>query len=147
MLIEKNTNNNLKSLHLNNQKTKTSQTVFEQVCLKNKISNALNEKIFEKITICDILRSYLCCCKTWRINLVDTCVDIANKELCVDRILNRLIKLEKIYYLSNNNLKAKIQLMESPELKEVVEKLTKFKNDILNLNKNNIKNGIYKNNI
>ena len=145
ILIQNNLNNSLKLLKSQDQKT--SERLFEKVCFKNKISNALNEKILEKITICDILRSYLCCCKNWRINLVNSCVDIANKELCIDRILNRLLKLEKMYYLSNDDLKAKIQLMESPDLKEVNETLIKYKNSILNLNKNNNKIAINENNI
>ena len=145
MLIEKNSDNNLKLLHLKKQEKETTEAIFEKVCLRNKIFNSLNEKIFEKINYCDILRSYLCCCKTWRINLVNACVDIANKELCIDRILNRLLILEKIYYLSNDDLKAKIQLMGSPELKEVDEILMKYKNNILNLKKNDNKNAIYEN--
>ena len=136
MIIGNNSNNNLKLLDLKNREKKNNEVIFEKVCVRNKIFNSLNEKIFEKINYFDILRSYLCCCKNWRINLINTCVDIADKELCIDRILNRLLMLEKIYYLSNDDLKAKIQLMESPELKEVDEILMKYKNNILNLNKN-----------
>ena len=60
-------------------------------------------------------------------------------------ILEFIPKFEKIYYLSNDDLKAKIQLMGSPELKEVDEILMKYKNNILNLKKNDNKNAIYEN--
>ena len=139
--------NNLKLLPLKNEEKKNYEKIFEKIYLKNKVSNSLNEKIFKKITICDILSSYFCCYKNERINLINTCVDIANKELCIDRILNRMLKLEKLYYLSNDDLKAKIQLMEIPELNEVEEILMRFKNKVLNLNIDDNKCVFYKNNI
>ena len=147
MLPVKNWTNNLKILNLKNDEKINSEKIFEKICFRNKISNALNEKIFEKITICDILRSYLCCRKTMLANLVNTCFDIANKELCIDRILSRLLKLEKMYYLLDDDLKAKIQLMESPELEKVDEMLMRFKDNIVNLKKDDERSVVNKNNI
>ena len=96
-------------MHLKHDEKKNSEKTFKKICFRNKTFNALKEKIFEKITICGILRSYLCCCKTMRINLVNICCDIASKELYIDRILSTLLKLEKMYYLLDDELKAKLK--------------------------------------
>ena len=99
--------------------------VIKDSILRNIDINIMNELKMKKISVNSILRSYFCCFKDKKTKLINLCHSIILNELCIDRILIRLFKLEKIYDLLSDADKAKIHFMQIRELEEINSYLKK----------------------
>ena len=87
-------------IDLNNEKSNTDINLNKNN-LKNKdtfIKKNKKEKskIIKKINFCEVLKSCLCY-ENNKTKLINLCDELIKKDLCLERILNRLYKLEKIY--------------------------------------------------
>ena len=100
--------------------------IINKVITKNFDKNIDNELKMKKVNVWTIIKSYFLCSKDNRTKLVNICHETILRELSIDKILIKLFKLEKIYYLLSNKHKAKIQLMEIKEFKDVNEFLKKY---------------------
>ena len=89
--------------------------------IKYKNNNLFQEKIMKKIHIYHILKSYLCCFNDKKTKLINLCNSIILDELNIDKILSRIFKLEKIYYLLSEEDKAKINFIPIKELESIRE--------------------------
>ena len=111
--------------NINNINNKNKQ-IIKDVLLKNQDNNLFNELKMKKINFLFFFKSYFyCCLKDKKTELINLCHDIILNELCIDRILIRLFKLEKIYYLLSDTDKAKIHYMQIQELEEINDYLKK----------------------
>ena len=108
----------------NNSKLNIKKVIKDSI-LRNIDINIMNELKMKKITVNSILRSYFCCFKDKKTKLINLCHSIILNELCIDRILIRLFKLEKIYDLLSDEDKAKIHFMQIRELEEINSYLKK----------------------
>ena len=75
----------------------------------------------KKIHIYHILKSYLFCFNDKKTKLINICNNIILDELNIDKILSRIFKLEKIYYLLSEEDKAKINFIPIKELESIRE--------------------------
>ena len=89
--------------------------------IKYKNNNLFQEKVMKKIHIYHILKSYLFCFNDKKTKLINLCNNIILDELNIDKILSRIFKLEKIYYLLSEEDKAKINLIPIKELDKIKE--------------------------
>ena len=103
--------------------------IIKNVILKNMDNNLSHELMMKKIHIYHILKSYLCCFKDKKTKLINLCNNIILDELNIDKILSRIFKLEKIYYLLSDQDKAKIHYMHIQELENINEYLNNFQVD------------------
>ena len=97
--------------------------IIKKVILKNMDNNLMNEIVMKKIHIYHILKSYFCCFKDKTTKLINFCNDVILDELSIDKILSRIFKLEKIYYLLSETDKAKVHYMHIKELEGINEYL------------------------
>ena len=112
------------SIKDNNTKLNIKKVIKDSI-LRNIDINIMNELKMKKITVNSILRSYFCCFKDKKTKIINLCHSIILNELCIDRILIRLFKLEKIYDLLSDADKAKIHFMQIRELEEINSYLKK----------------------
>ena len=89
--------------------------------IKYKNNNLFQEKVMKKIHIYHILKSYLFCFNDKKTKLINLYNNIILDELNIDKILSRIFKLEKIYYLLSEEDKAKINLIPIKELDKIKE--------------------------
>lgn len=108
----------------NNTKINIKKVIKDSI-LRNIDINIMNELKIKKINVCSIIRSYFCCFKDKKAKFINLCHSIILNELCIDRILIRLFKLEKIYNLLSDADKAKIHFMQISELEEINSYLKK----------------------
>ena len=97
--------------------------VKEKAINKNKILKNMenNELIMKKIRIYHILKSYFCCFKDKTTKLINYCNDVILDELSIDKILFRIFKLEKMYFLLSETEKEKVHYMNIKELEGINE--------------------------
>jgi len=108
-----------KNSYKDNTTKENIKKVIKDSILKNIDINIMNELQMKKININSIIRSYFCCFKDKKTKLINLCHRFILNELCIDRILIRLFKLEKIYDLLSDEDKAKIHFMQIKELEEI----------------------------
>ena len=114
-------NINLFNKNINNIKGDSKskdKTIIKNVILKNMENNILNELKMKKINILNIILSYFCF-KDRKSELINLCHNFIYNELSIDKILFRIFKLEKIYYLLSERDKAKIHYMNIKELEGI----------------------------
>ena len=87
---------------------------------KNEKINSINIKkdILKKINVFDIIKSFLCFNDN-KTKLINLCYDIINEDMCIERILGRFYKLEKIYNYFSNIEEEKINIIKNKRFKEV----------------------------
>jgi hypothetical protein len=109
-------NKNMKKGNIENNVNAKEKEIIKNVILKNMDNNLMHELIMKRIHIYHILKSYFCCCKDKTTKLINFCNDVILDELNIDKILSRISKLEKIYYLLSETDKAKVHYMHIKEL-------------------------------
>ena len=114
-------NKNMKKGNIEKNVNAKEKEIIKNVILKNMDNNLMHETIMKKIHIYHILKSYFCCCKDKTTKLINFCNDVILDELNIDKILYRIYKLEKIYYLLSETNKAKIHYMHIKELEGINE--------------------------
>ena len=99
-----------------------------------------NLKALKNIKFFNIIKSFFCF-KDIKTNLIDLCNKIINEDICIDRILNRLYYLEKIYSFIENEKFIKYSLNRKEEFKKINNYLFQINHEIkTNLNNKSEKN-------
>jgi len=86
------------------EEKQNSKDIIKQsnnIKLEDKKLKERNIKVLKNLQFFDIIKSFFCY-KDVKTKLIDLCNRIINEDICIDRILNRLYNLEKIYYLIEN---------------------------------------------
>ena len=102
-------------------------------------------QVMKNLNFINIIKSFLCF-KDKKLNLINLCNDIVNKDICAEKILRRLYMLENGYnslieedrsksFINNNiskvkNLIKKISKVTSKQIKNKYEHLSKENNGI-----------------
>ena len=115
----------LENMNINNNKKRLNMMI-KIISEKNMEKNRINIKKIEKINIWTIFKSYFCC-NDPNIKLVDSCCEFVEKELRVERILKRIFKLERMYYLMSDIERLKILFIDNMELTKINDCLEKIK--------------------
>jgi len=100
-------------------------------------------QVMKNLNFINIIKSFLCF-KDKKLNLINLCNDIVNKDICAEKILRRLYMLENGYnslieedrsksFINNNiskvkNLIKKISKVTSKQIKNKYEHLSKENN-------------------
>ena len=111
----------MKKKNLENNIIDKEKEIIKNVILKNMDNNLKHEIKMKKIHIYHILKSYFCCCKDKTTKLINIYNDVILDELNIDKILSRISKLEKIYYLFSETDKTKVHFMHIKELEGINE--------------------------
>ena len=96
---------------------------------KNESNNKTNQINFG-INYFHIIKSFLCCCQDNRTKLINLCNNIINKDLSIERILERFYILDNIYHFLSKKNKDKIKYKINLEFKEINEYIKKINNEI-----------------
>ena len=87
---------------------------------RNEKISSINIKkdIFKKINVFHIIKSFFCFNDN-KTKLINLCCDIINEDMCIERILGRFYKLEKMYNYFSNIEEEKINIIKNKRFKEV----------------------------
>ena len=88
------------------------------ITLKSKHVNKTKINIMKKLNLWYIIKS-LFCFKDNKIKLIDLCHNIVIQDLCIDKILKRLYKLEKIYCILSDEQLYNLNLIINKEFEEI----------------------------
>ena len=121
--ISKKENTNLSDYLDNNHENKKNENkphIPKSNIHKINRINSINIKkdILKKINVFDIIKSFLCFNDN-KTKLINLCYDIINEDMCIERILGRFYKLEKIYNYFSNIEEEKINIIKNKRFKEV----------------------------
>ena len=97
---------------------------------KIKESNKGINQIRFRVNYFHVLKSYLCCFKDDKSKLINICHNIINNDISIERILERIYNLEKIFYILSKKDKDKMKLKINHEFKEINEYIKKMNNNI-----------------
>ena len=87
---------------------------------RNEKISSINIKkdILKKINVFHIIKSFFCFNDN-KTKLINLCCDIINEDMCIERILGRFYKLEKMYNYFSNIEEEKINIIKNKRFKEV----------------------------
>ena len=88
-------------------------------------SKIVKVNILKNINFLDIMKSYICC-NTKKSILINACHNFIMKELCIERMLDRLCELEKLFYLLSKEDYSILSLKRNKKL----DKISHYLNDI-----------------
>jgi hypothetical protein len=97
----------------------------------------INKKFMKEINYFQVIKSYFCF-KDNKSKLIQLCHNLVIEDMSVERILQRLYNLERIYFSFLKEEKGKIKLIKIKRFKEINKCLLDINNEIYN-SKNKIK--------
>ena len=101
---------------------------------------SINNKFMKEINYLNIIKSYFCF-KDNKSKLIELCHNLVIEDMSVERILQRLYNLERIYYSFLKKEKGKIKLIKIKRFNEINKCLTDINNELYNIkNKNEFEN-------
>ena len=102
------------------------------VSLKEVRANHAKIKVMKKLNFWHIIKSYFCF-KDKKIKFINLCHKIVFEDLCIDRILKRLYKLEKIYFILSEKEHSMMKLIINKEFKEINKCLSQIIEEIIKI--------------
>jgi hypothetical protein len=100
----------------------------------------INNKFVKEINYFQVIKSYFCF-KNNKSKLIQLCDNLIIEDMSVERILQRLYNLERIYYSFLKEEKGKIKLIKIKRFKEINKCILDINNEIYNTtNKNEFEN-------
>ena len=85
------------------------------------------EAIINKINYFDVVKSIVCC-RYKNNELFEICNKIVHEDICIDNIIKRIYKLERLYYIIPKQRWNKIKLDKNKRFKDINNFLQKFDN-------------------
>jgi len=92
-------------------------------------------QILKRINLCDIIKSYFWS-KDKKSNLINICNNFVMKDLCVESILGRLYKLEKIFNLLSKEELSKLNLYTDKKFSKISKNINEIYIEIMKNNNN-----------
>ena len=91
----------------------------------------INNKFMKEINYFHVIKSYLCF-KDNKSKLIQLCHNLVIEDMSVERLLQRLYNLERIYFSFLKEEKGKIKLIKIKRFKEINKCLMDINNEIYN---------------
>ena len=91
----------------------------------------INNKFMKELNYFHIIKSYFCF-KDNKSKLIQLCHNLVMEDMSVERILQRLYNLERIYYSFLKEQKGKIKLIKIKRFKEINKCIMNINNEIYN---------------
>ena len=80
-----------------------------------------NEKIFRRINIFNVIKSFIC--NDNKSKLISLCHELVIEDLCVENILEKFYNLRRIYHSISDSDKNKLGLNKEPRFREINSKI------------------------
>ena len=111
---------------MDRNKSKTS--ILNNSISKKKDKSKLDmvDTAFNEINYLNIMKSFFCF-KNRKTKFIELCHNIITKDMCIERILERFINLEKIYEL--NSTVENFKFLENNDYNEVINFINKSANE------------------
>ena len=105
----------------------------ENLKIKNNLieEKNINHKFMKEINYFHIIKSYFCF-KDNKSKLIQLCHNLVKEDMSVERILQRLYNLERIYFSFLKEEKGKIKLIKIKRFKEINKCIMNINNEIYN---------------
>ena len=101
-----------------------STNLTEKIKHTKSLLQSQKQKFINKINYLDVFKNIICCCYKQN-KLYEICNKIFNEDICIDKILRRIYKLERLYDIIPKQRLNKIRIDENKRFKEIDNYISK----------------------